>query len=177
MGVRDGLQVATNTQTKADYKDKLDNSSDIQKVTYFSDGKTLNVTLWLGDTMPENPTREGANNLVYGILIDVDNNPTTGKFGVDYQKEIQWSNTTQQWNNFIAEYSSPGHLRILESQRNRSVLYEENQKYIPVSLDLESITSPAKYRVLCYTVVIYATLQTGLMFHQQHIHFQHYRVL
>jgi hypothetical protein len=60
VGVRDGLQVATNTQTKADYKDKLDNSSDIQKVTYFSDGKTLNVTLWLGDTMPENPTREGA---------------------------------------------------------------------------------------------------------------------
>ena len=114
VGSRDGLQVATNTQTKADYKDKLDNSSDIQKVTYFSDGKTLNVTLWLGDTMPENPTREGANNLVYGILIDVDSNPTTGKFGVDYQKEIQWSNTTQQWNNFIAEYSSPGHLRILE---------------------------------------------------------------
>ena len=104
--------MATNTQTKADYKDKLDNSSDIQKVTYFSDGRTLNVTLWLGDTMPENPTREGANNLVYGILIDVDNNPTTGKFGVDYQKEIQWSNTTQQWNNFIAEYSSPGHLII-----------------------------------------------------------------
>lgn len=156
VGVRDGLQVATNTQTKADYKDKLDNSSDIQKVTYFSDGKTLNVTLWLGDTMPENPTREGANNLVYGILIDVDNNPTTGKFGVDYQKEIQWSNTTRQWNNFIAEYSSPGHLRILESQLNRSVLYEENQKYIPISLDLVSITSPSKYRVLCYTVVIYA---------------------
>jgi hypothetical protein len=50
--------------------------------------------------MPENPTREGANNLVYGILIDVDSNPTTGKFGVDFQKEIQWSNTTQQWNNF-----------------------------------------------------------------------------
>ena len=106
--------------------------------------------------MPENPTREGANNLVYGILIDVDNNPTTGKFGVDYQKEIQWSNTTQQWNNFIAEYSSPGHLRILESQLNRSILYEESQKYVPISLDLESITSPSKYRVLCYTVVIYA---------------------
>lgn len=155
VGVRDGLQVVTNTQTKADYKDKLDNSSDIQKVTYFSDGKTLNVTLWLGDTIPENPSRDGANNLVYGILIDVDNNPTTGKFGVDYQKEIQWSNTTEQWNNFIAEYSSPNHLRILESQRNRSILFEENQKYVPISLDLESITSPTKYRILCYTVIIY----------------------
>ena len=155
VGIRDGFQVATNTQTKADYKDKLDNSSDIQKVTYFSDGKTLNVTLWLGDYVPKNPSREGADNLVYGILIDVDNNPTTGKFGVDYQKEIQWSNTTGEWNNFIAEYSSPGHLRILESQRNRSILAEEDQRYVPISLDLESITSPYKYRMLCYTVVIY----------------------
>ena len=88
VGVRDGLQVATNTQTKVDYKDKLDNSSDIQKVTYFSDGKTLNVTLWLGDTMPENPTREGANNLVYGILIDVDNNPTTENLELTIKKKF-----------------------------------------------------------------------------------------
>jgi hypothetical protein len=155
VGIRDGLQVVSNKQTKADYKDKLDNSSDIQKVTYFGDGKILNTTLWLGDTIPENPSADGANSLVYGILIDVDNNPTTGKFGVDYQKEIQWSNTTQQWNNFIAEYSSPGHLRILESQRNSSIISEENQKYVPISLDLELITSPTKYRILCYTVVIY----------------------
>jgi hypothetical protein len=157
VGSRDGFQVngTANTQTRADYKDNLDNSSDIQKVTYFGDGKTLNVTLWLGDTVPKNPSKEGANNIVYGILIDVDNNPTTGKFGVDYQKEIQWSNTTQQWNSFLAEYSSPDHLRIIESQRNHSMNYEEEQKYIPVSLDLESITSPARYRVLGYTVLIY----------------------
>jgi hypothetical protein len=43
--------------------------------------------------MPGNPSKEGANNIVYGILIDVDYNPTTGKFGVDYQREIQWNNT------------------------------------------------------------------------------------
>ena len=99
VGSRDGFQVngTSNTQTRADYKDNLDISSDIQKVTYFGDGKTLNVTLWLGDTVPKNPSKEGANNIVYGILIDVDNNPTTGKYGVDYQKEIQWNNITQQW--------------------------------------------------------------------------------
>src|SRR5919106_4601532 len=75
VGSRDGIQVnsSADSQTRADYRDKLDNSSDIQKVTYFSDGKTLNVTMWLGDNIPKNPTREGANNLVYGILIDVDN--------------------------------------------------------------------------------------------------------
>jgi hypothetical protein len=157
VGSRDGVQVngTAHSQTKADYKDKLDNSSDIQKVTHFSDGKALNATLWLGDTISKNPSKEGANNVVYGMLIDVDNNPTTGKFGVDYQKEIQWSNTTQVWNSFLAEYSSPDHLRMLDVQRNHSVFFEENQKYIPVSQDLESITSPAKFRVLYYTVLIY----------------------
>ncbi|CAN5193113.1 hypothetical protein BH18THE2_BH18THE2_38610 [soil metagenome] len=35
------------------------------------------------------------------------------------------------------------------------MVFEEDQKYVPISLDLESITSPAKYRVLCYTVLIY----------------------
>jgi hypothetical protein len=154
VGTRDGLQVngAAKTQTKADYKDKLDNSSDIQKVTYFSDGKNLTATLWLGDVISKNPEAEGASNMVYGALIDVDNNPTTGKFGVDYQKEIQWSNKTQNWVSYIVEYSSPDHNRILELQRNHSMV---NQKYVILPLDLESMTSPSKYRVLFYSVLIY----------------------
>jgi hypothetical protein len=157
VGSRDGLQLngTTNTQTKADYKGRLDNSSDIEKVTYFSDGKSLNATLWLRDNVTKNPSTEGANTVVYGVLIDVDNNPTTGKFGVDYQKEIQWTNETQQWNSFIAEYSSPYHFRILELQRNDSVVFEEDQKYIPLSFYLDSITSPQKYKVLYYSVLAY----------------------
>ena len=157
VGSRDGIQLngTANTQTKADYKDRLDKSSDIEKVTYFSDGKSLNATLWLGDNVTKNPSVEGANTVVYGVLIDVDNNPTTGKFGVDYQKEIQWTNETQQWNSFLAEYSSPNHFRILELQRNESVVFEEDQKYIPLSFHLDSITSPQKYKVLYYTVLAY----------------------
>jgi hypothetical protein len=47
VGSRDGIQVnsSADSQTRAEYRDKLDNSSDIQKVTYFSDGKTLNCLL------------------------------------------------------------------------------------------------------------------------------------
>lgn len=49
-GTYNGIQlnVINHTQTKANYKDPLDNSSDIQRVTYFSDGKTMNATVWLG---------------------------------------------------------------------------------------------------------------------------------
>ena len=35
-------------QTKATYNQPLDKSTIIQRVTYFSDGKTLNATLWMG---------------------------------------------------------------------------------------------------------------------------------
>jgi len=75
-------------QTKVDYKGLMDNSSDIQRVTYFSDGKTLNATLWLGGSIKQIPSRYGASTVVYGMLIDSDNNPATGKYGVDYQKEL-----------------------------------------------------------------------------------------
>jgi len=51
-GFHNGIQVNANshTQTKVDYKGPLDNSSNIQRVTHthFSDGKSLNATLWLG---------------------------------------------------------------------------------------------------------------------------------
>jgi len=69
----------THTQTKVDYQGPLDNSSNIQRVTYF-DGKTLNATLWLGEGIRQNPSGYGASTVVYGMLIDSDNNPATGKF-------------------------------------------------------------------------------------------------
>jgi hypothetical protein len=157
-GSRDGIQVnsTTNPQSEAaDYKGKLDNSSDIQSVTYYSDGKTLNTTLWLGAFLNQTTFMAEARYIVYGIFIDVDNSPATGKFGVDYQKEIQWNSTRKAWNSFLAEYSSPSHFRTLESHENDTIVFEKNQKYFLLPLNLESITFPSKYRVLYYTVVAY----------------------
>jgi hypothetical protein len=149
------VNVSTHTQSKADYKGLLDNSSDIQRVTYSSNGKTLNTTLWLGSVVREKPSDYGASTLAYGMLIDADNNPTTGKFGVDYQKEIQWNNKTKNWNSFLVEYSSPEHFRTLELQKNYTGFFDKDQNYIPLPLDLKSITSPSKYRVLYYGTVTY----------------------
>ena len=80
------MNANTHTQTKINYQGPLDKSSNIQRVTYFSDGKTLNATLWLGEGIRQNPSGYGASTVVYGMLIDSDNNPATGKFGVDYQR-------------------------------------------------------------------------------------------
>ncbi len=59
-GSHNGIQVnaITHAQTKVDYKGPLDNSSSIQRVTYLSDGKTLNATLWLGGGVNKNPSRD-----------------------------------------------------------------------------------------------------------------------
>ena len=79
------------TQTKATHNQPLDKSAIIQRVTYFSDGKTLNATLWMGGGIKHDPSIYGASIVAYGVLIDIDNNNATGKYGVDYQKEIQWN--------------------------------------------------------------------------------------
>jgi hypothetical protein len=56
------------------------------------------TTLWLGGGVKQNPSLYGASVAVYGELINADNNPSIGKYGVDYQQEIKWSNKTNSWN-------------------------------------------------------------------------------
>lgn len=46
----------------------------------------------------------------------------------------------------------PDHFRVIELERNHSMV---NQKYVILPLDLESMTSPSKYRVLFYSLLVY----------------------
>ena len=80
-GVRDGFQISKHlpSQILADYKSPVDLSTDIQKVTYYSDGKYLNATLWLGNKTITDPAKFGTIVLLYGALFNIDNNPGTGK--------------------------------------------------------------------------------------------------
>jgi hypothetical protein len=163
-GVHDAIQIngANGRQSAADYKDLLDNSSDIQRITYSSDGKMLNATIWLDGPVHAIPSKYGANTVVYGALVDVDNNPATGKFGVDYQKEIQWTNKTASWNSVLVEYSSAQDYRVLNLQRNNTEFFLENQTFALVSIDLKPLTSPSVFRVLYYAIVIYDNLKMVL---------------
>src|SRR5262249_37226406 len=156
-GARDGIEVNGNTgvQARANYKGSLDNSTDIQRITYNSDGKTVNATLWLNGALHLRPSLYGASTVAYGVLVDVDNNPTTGKFGVDYQKEIQWTNKTDSWNAFLIEYSSVNNFRVLDIERNHTQFFIDNQSFALIPINLESITSPTLFRVLYYATVIY----------------------
>src|SRR5918912_1371577 len=62
--------------------------TDIQSVSYSSNGKYLNATLWLAN-FTKNPV--GYENVNYGMYIDADSNNRTGLDGIDYQIEVHWN--------------------------------------------------------------------------------------
>ena len=124
-------------QERADYTGFYDNSTDIQTITYSNaKGKILNATLWLGGKVMSNPSVLGAKAIVYGVLVDSDNNQNTGKFGVDFQREIQWNSTIGNWNSLLVEYSSPEHSRTLELEGNFTGFFDENQTHVLIPLEL-----------------------------------------
>src|SRR5918992_1842614 len=142
--------------TNDDYNDTLDQLTDIQKITYFSNGTVLVATLWLASAFEEKPSANGSNvAVIYGILIDADYNQVTGKEGVDYQIELQWTNETQTWNKGIIEYSSPVHNRTFDIQENYTGFYENDERYVLVSINLDEILSPNLYRAMFYAGYVY----------------------
>lgn len=164
--VRDGINIngLAGTQTVDDYKDPLDNSTDIMKITYLSDAKNLNASLWLGGNFTKNPDEKGAQAVVYGMLLDVDSNPRTGFQGVDYQLEVQWMNSSKIWNMFLGEYPSvddpsakdpADYLKILDIKENYTDFFVDNRPYVTLSLPLEDVAFPSKFKAMYYAIVIY----------------------
>jgi hypothetical protein len=163
---RDGINIngLAGTQRADDYKDLLDNSTDILKITYLSDAKNLNASLWLGGNFIQQPAAKGAQAVVYGVLLDIDSNPRTGFQGVDYQLEVQWTNSSKIWNMFLGEYPSvddaslkdpADYLKILEIKENYTDFFVDNKPYVTLSLPLEDLAFPSKFKAMYYGIVIY----------------------
>ncbi len=162
----DGININgdAGTQSIDDYKDPLDNSTDIIKITYLSDAKNLNASLWLGGNFSGNPASKGAQAVVYGMLLDIDSNPKTGFQGVDYQLEVQWMNSSRTWNMFLGEYPSVNYaslkdpadyLKILDLKKNYTDFFVDNKPYVTLSLPLEDVAFPSKFKAMYYGIVIY----------------------
>jgi hypothetical protein len=163
---RDGINIngLARTQAVDDYKDPLDNSTDILKITYLSDAENLNASLWLGGNFTKNPAAKGAEAVVYGMLLDVDSNPKTGFQGVDYQLEVQWMNSSKIWNMFLGEYPSvddallkdpADYLKILDIKENYTDFFVDNKPYVTLSLPLKDVAFPSKFKAMYYGIVIY----------------------
>jgi hypothetical protein len=68
-------------------------ATDIVGVSYFSDGQTLNSTIWLMAQFIRQPFQYNA--LSYCVMVDSDYDKNTRVCGVDYQLEISWINKTK----------------------------------------------------------------------------------
>jgi hypothetical protein len=159
-----------------------DSSTDINGVNYFSNGKSLNATIWLNgpikdppnfsyrkssnetilkvcDAMPNELPELATSSLVYGMLIDADSNNATGKGGADYQVELQWNDAHKKWFKIFGEYSSRGQQKVLNitnsSQVGNSIMNPDYPNYIALSADLNSMGSPNNYRVTFYSGIVY----------------------
>jgi hypothetical protein len=147
-GIHDGVYANTTISTNKNNTAV----SDLIAVSHYSDGKNLNSTLWFFGTVTKDANYDNFKSTSYGILVDVDNNPFTGRLGVDYQKEIKWNSTDNFWTSSLIEYSSTGNQKIEIATSNMTIT--QNQSFFPISLDLDSITSPAKFRVSYYSMTV-----------------------
>ena len=126
-----------------------DPSTDIVEVTYFTNGKTLNSTIWVLFPFRELPV--GYSIFNYGMLIDSDFDEDTGAGGIDYQLEIRWNNETNTWTRVLTEWSSTAvGGRILEESKNFTRFSGDQLFYVSIPIELEDISNPNKFRAVYY---------------------------
>lgn len=157
--IKDGIQESAylntgiNPHLSPKQREIYDNHMDVLGVSHFSDGKNLNATLWSNGTSIKDHSQIGVRELEYGALVDIDNRIGTGKFDVDFQKQIKHTSDTNNWTSTLIEYSSSGFHNIVAERRN--ITNFEDKSVFPLSIDLNAITSPTKFRVAYYTIVTY----------------------
>ena len=137
--------IDVDNQTKS-YKG--DPSTDISEVTYFSDGRFLNSTIWL--LFPFKVPTANYETLNYGIMIDSDFNNKTGTGGIDYQLEIRWNKTTKNWSRVLTEWSSAVGGKVLDQTQNFTGFSKNQSYYVLLSLNLNEILNPERFRALFY---------------------------
>jgi hypothetical protein len=140
---------------------------DLKQVSYISDGKTLNATLWLHSTpILGNKLVANAIELRYGLLIDADSNPATGWDGVDYEFYI----TLKKMNNKLGilcervfvQHSAPGLSRKISEPANYTEFIENNNSFVFLSIGLEKLAFPDHYKIISYANVLDASKAQGI---------------
>ena len=121
--------------------------TDITSVDYYSDGRFLNATLWLLFQFKGEPTMREVD---YGMLIDADFNSKTGYGGVDYKVELQWRKEISSWNKVIETWSRNGDVRTIATYPNQTNFFEHGKNFVTISVDLQKLLFPQKYKVLFY---------------------------
>ena len=127
-----------------------DRSTDIEAVDYFSNGETLNATLWT--FLPPSVQQPSINEEVdYGMFIDADFDNKTGWGGIDYKVELGWDNQSKMWNKVLEKWSYFGDRVVIDNQTMPYTSFaKKGEHYVLLSADLGSMLSPKKYKIIFY---------------------------
>lgn len=139
-----------NTNTKQFDSTQGERSTDILAVDYYTNSDFLNATLWLYFPFKIRPNHT---EVTYGALIDADFNRRTGLDGIDYQYEIRWDNKSRIWIRTLEAWSPFGAQRTVDLENNHSGFFEHEKPYVTLSLDLDRIGNPSKYKVIFYAEI------------------------
>src|SRR5918994_4913578 len=127
-------------------------------VDYFSDGKTLDATFWLGSNLENDSTyNQPLKRIRYGMLIAIASlPPTSGYNGANYNFYIEA--VDGKWSEYLYQLSSTGTYALIESKINYTESFGGptiGPGYVKLRLDLNSINSPSLYGLSFYTAESY----------------------
>ena len=123
-------------------------------VDYLSDGKTLDVTLWLKSNSENASTyNQPFKKIRYGMLIAIVSlPPTSGYNGANYNYYIEAVNG--KWSEYLYELSATGSSALIKSKINYTEPFGGptiGPGYVKLRLDLNSINYPSAYGLSFYT--------------------------
>jgi len=144
------INLDNNVIKKAYYNDTESELPDLRYIDYFSDGRLLNATLWLNKAFQNTPAID--TDFHYGMLIDADSNSATGLEGVDYQVDILFDTITKKWVKYLFDHSTISRHRTLALE-NYTSFFEKSNNFVSLSVNLDSLSSPNKYKVMFYAYV------------------------
>ena len=138
---------------------RIENVSELSAVSFSSDGKILNSTIWLSG--PFNPSPKTSNPQYY-IRFDTDSNLYTGdKDGAEYVLWIYWNKDTQKWIKILQEFSNTKNIRIVHMDTNYTDFFSKldsslinnerkysdwlNCCYLSIPIDLKNMNYPKSY--------------------------------
>jgi hypothetical protein len=139
-----------NLRTKQYDSTLEERSTDILAVNYYTNRDFLNATVWLYYPFQVKPNYTMVN---YGMLIDSDFDNRTGFDGIDHKFEIRWDNNSRVWTSTLEGWSPNGENRIIHFKNNYTGFFESDKHYVTLSLNLDDIGSPPKYKVIFYAEV------------------------
>jgi hypothetical protein len=139
--IQDGLhdwQLTNENNTRCSGTEKNVTVPEIAAVSYFSNGKSLNATVWLSSYLRD---LSSVSSLTFDMAIHIHSVYDEGP--IDYHISLAWDDSSKTWVKFFDEVSSADTYKRLEE--NYTYPLELGQTYIDFNLDLDKITNPDEY--------------------------------